>query len=285
MEAGDRCSDLEERLRLATSAAEIGVWDLDVASGRLSWDDTMCRLYGLEAAAVPEGIESWCRLVHRDDIVASRDRFSAAIARGDEYEFRIIRPDGQVRVVAARARGFVDAAGKPLRMIGVNYDVTERRLAERRATGAAEHLRPAHLRLNTLMENSETALFEYCRSSDGEMGVPFFTAKLSEMSGVLSEDIKAHGSALLRHVHPEDLSSIRAMLEEASQNRTPVTFKHRLDHPRDGLRWIMASIRPCAQPDGSMIFYGSMTDITNQELAGQLPSRPRRRCAKLIPAW
>ncbi|ARE41355.1 diguanylate cyclase/phosphodiesterase (GGDEF & EAL domains) with PAS/PAC sensor(s) [Rhodovulum sp. P5] len=271
VEAADRSRLLEERLRLATGAAKIGIWDLDFVSGRNVWDETMHSLYGVPVGSFEGDYEGWRNRIHPDDVKRSEDQFKAAVASGEDYdtEFRIVIPAGDTRVMRARARVFVDDMGKPLRALGVNYDVTDQKAAERRMAEAAEELRLAHTRLNTLTDNSATALFEYRVSADGKIDCPYFSARLPEISGVPAEDIAADGSAFERYVHPDDLPRIHETLERAGRTLSPVTFKHRMNHPTEGERWVMSSVTPCAQPDGAIVFYSSILDITDQMVAEQ----------------
>jgi PAS domain S-box-containing protein len=123
---------LSERFQLALSAANIGTWDLDVQQNQLVWDDRMLQLYGLSRGDFPGDFESWSGMVHPDD----GERFQAALQaalRGERefaVEFRIVRPDGSIRHIQAFGRVSRDEEGRPLRMTGVNYDVSEKKHTE-----------------------------------------------------------------------------------------------------------------------------------------------------------
>lgn len=122
-----------ERLELAAGAARLGVWDWDVVNNALVWDDRMLQLYGLKKDSFEGAYEAWLKGLHPDD----RDRAEAATRlallgeAGCDTEFRVVWPDGSVRHIKADGVVFRDPAGKPVRMVGVNYDITEsRRLQE-----------------------------------------------------------------------------------------------------------------------------------------------------------
>jgi len=123
---------LTERLSLATAAAKIGVWDWDLTTNTLTWDATMFEIYD-RPPAVPVPYEAWSGAVHADDLRASEAVLQNVIAaKGDgSMEFRIVRPDGAIRIVVAVMRAILDGRGRVQRVIGVNTDVTERKLAER----------------------------------------------------------------------------------------------------------------------------------------------------------
>ena len=122
----------ESRLHLATSAGNIGIWDWNVAKDELIWDDSMYSLYGIHKDDFGGAYEAWARTLHPDDRRYVEEEIQAAQRGEREYapEFRVVRPDGIVRVFKAASQTMRDQDGKARRMIGVNYDITERKLAE-----------------------------------------------------------------------------------------------------------------------------------------------------------
>jgi PAS domain S-box-containing protein len=127
---------ISERLQLATKAANIGIWDWDVKNDELVWDDAMYRLYGVKKEHFSGAFDAWANAVVPDDFDRANTQVQAAL-RGEqrfEGEFRIVWPDGSVHFIKAASEIFRDEAGNPVRMVGVNYDVTERTLAEERIT-------------------------------------------------------------------------------------------------------------------------------------------------------
>lgn len=132
-----------DRLTLAAQAAEFGVWDWDVARDHVIWDRRMCALYQVpDGGAVPFS-ELWSQRVHPADLERVRSEVRAVLAHGDrlDTEFRVIWPDGTVRHIKDDAIVQRDSAGRPIRLIGLNRDVTVAREHEAeiiRARQAAE---------------------------------------------------------------------------------------------------------------------------------------------------
>lgn len=123
----------EERLDLAVRAAGIGVFDWHIPSGRVVWSEQEERLFGLEPGTFEGAIAGWSSRVLPDDLAAMQALIGDAMARqepGLDFVFRIRRADGEIRHLEGSARFLYAADGKPLRMVGVNIDVTERRRAE-----------------------------------------------------------------------------------------------------------------------------------------------------------
>jgi len=123
--ADEQYGRLSGRLALALDASRIGVWEADVRTGKVVWDERMYEIYGLpyHGGEVPETV--WLDGLHPDDSGQAEIAFKEASAVRSAYaaQFRVIRPDGSIRHVRSRANPFVDAGGR-LKYIGAEWDVT-----------------------------------------------------------------------------------------------------------------------------------------------------------------
>ena len=128
----DALKRLNERLTLATQAASLGIWDWDVATNALIWDAGMCQLHGLEGNHFSGTYDTWVKRLHIEDVDRCENETALALRGEKDYdtEFRVVWPDGTIRHLKALGQVVRDADRKPLRMIGVTYDVTERKVAE-----------------------------------------------------------------------------------------------------------------------------------------------------------
>ncbi|MGD8809137.1 MAG: PAS domain-containing protein [Gammaproteobacteria bacterium] len=124
----------EQRLQLVCEAANMGIWDADLRDNRSVWSAELYDLLGLEQV-LPASPELFFKYVHPDDIDDLRVRFAEAIDRRETFskEFRVVRRDGAVRFVRGVGRVVEEIDGVAARMIGVNYDITERRDTEARS--------------------------------------------------------------------------------------------------------------------------------------------------------
>ncbi len=152
--AGRLTADLQHttaRLALATGAGGVGIWDYDVVANQLIWDEQMFRLYGLTRAQFSGAYEAWAAGVHPEDRPRGDAEIQLALRGEKEFntEFRVRWPDGTVRHIRAMAQVQRDAAGQPRRMVGTNWDITERKQAE---TALQESEEKLHLLLNSTAE-------------------------------------------------------------------------------------------------------------------------------------
>ncbi len=128
----DSLRDLSGRLSLAARAGNVGIWEYDVAIDRLVWDDQMYRLYGITAASFSGAYAAWQQGLHPDDKQRGDQAIQQAL-RGEKdfnIEFRVVWPDGSIRNIRGMALVEQDANGRPLRMIGTNWDITEQKKME-----------------------------------------------------------------------------------------------------------------------------------------------------------
>ena len=124
----ERNEDME---RLATEAAGLGVWDYDVRGERMAWNDEMFRLYGIPRQGLSAGLTELLAQIHPDDLERVSREYRLALAGEGTIasEFRVIRPDGDIRVIKANAVVRRNAAGRASRLLGTNWDVTDYRRA------------------------------------------------------------------------------------------------------------------------------------------------------------
>src|SRR5579864_8294731 len=122
----------EERLRLAQQAARIGTFDWNVRTGVNTWTPELEAMYGLPPGSFGGTQTAFENLVHPDDRAGVVKLVDTAMKSGQptKSEWRVVWADGSVHWIAGRWQVFMDASGEPSKMIGVNIDVTERKLAD-----------------------------------------------------------------------------------------------------------------------------------------------------------
>ncbi|ELY42542.1 PAS domain-containing protein [Natronorubrum sulfidifaciens] len=122
-----------QRLELALEGADAGIWAWDIETGELLWDENLERLFGLEPGTFEGTYRDFLEYVHPEDRPTVDRAAADALERAERFslEFRIVRPDETVHWLASRATILTDASGEPVRMIGIEVDITERKERER----------------------------------------------------------------------------------------------------------------------------------------------------------
>ena len=116
------------RLKIANDSAGIGVWEWDLSDDSLVWDDWMYVLYGVSRNDFSGAYEAWESSVHPEDIGYAKVQLQKTIQGEGAYdtEFRVVHPNGNERTIKASAEVIRDNAGKALKVVGVNYDITDK---------------------------------------------------------------------------------------------------------------------------------------------------------------
>ncbi|RJP59747.1 MAG: response regulator [Candidatus Auribacter fodinae] len=149
----------QERYALAQKAANVGSWDLDFLSDTLHWSEQIEPMFGFKQGEFGATYEAFLECVHPDDREFVISAVSASLDRNKEYniEHRIVWRDKTVRWVSEIGTVFRDETNKPVRMLGVVQDITERKLAEERRMELIRDLE---------QKNAEMERFTYTVSHD-----------------------------------------------------------------------------------------------------------------------
>ncbi len=117
---------INKQFELARNASEFGIWDWDIVNNTLTWDHQMFRLYGFDESDFGNEYEAWQNGVHPEDREQSHQEVQDALKGIKEFDtqFRVQWPNGEVRHLRAMSNVFFED-GKPVRMLGTNWDITK----------------------------------------------------------------------------------------------------------------------------------------------------------------
>jgi diguanylate cyclase (GGDEF)-like protein len=126
-EASAELKVLVDRLKAGASAGIVGIYDWDVKNNILHWDSVMYRLYDIDQSNVEDLQQAWFSRIHIDDQTYVEGEIQAALKNEREYclEFRVLWPDNSVHYIKAVSKSSFDHAVRAIRIVGVNYDITE----------------------------------------------------------------------------------------------------------------------------------------------------------------
>lgn len=261
-----RSQALLDRLSIATQAAGIYCWELDWNTYSITWDES--RLPANEAAAASRrhfGMELGSDLfkyVHPEDQHAGGKAMADSLARGEDhvsFRYRLVLPDGSIRHVQAFARTYSDPTGKPVRSLGVSWDVTAEVEAAERAARDAAIQRQLLERLSVATQAAGLQSWEF---DFREGRVTWLnTGDPAEDS---AEVIKAAGEAMLAQLLPEDRQALLALTEETTRRGDPMISTHFRRRDADGsMRDIQMYQRFFYDENGQVVrSLGANLDIT-----------------------
>ena len=178
----------EQRLRLALTAARLGTWHWDIATGENVWDARLEEIYGLPPGGFGGSFDAWMALLHPDDVPGVIETVNAAMASPSPYRLdtRVIWPDGTVRSIEAWGEVTTDEAGTPTGTIGCVRDVTDEVETRHALTVALDAERQAARRTSMLL--AVTADLSGAQTlGDVERAVVFHLAEFGKAFGGRAE--------------------------------------------------------------------------------------------------
>jgi two-component system, cell cycle sensor histidine kinase and response regulator CckA len=250
---GDRAY---ERIRLATHAAGIGIWEWDVASDDVLWDDEVKRVFGVPLTVGPQETQSWWRrLVYLEDQGPCEALRVAALSgeRNYQHEYRITRAnDGAERIIRSVGEAYRDAAGRPVRVVGCVWDVTEQRRRD-------EALREKTEELNGFFDSCNGLL----GISDLDGRIVYLNPEWERVLGYSPDEV--YGRVFLDFIHPDDVARTHRDIALSKQGQPSLNIVNRYRHRDGSYRWLQwrSVVR------GSRI-YGTAQDITESWQAEQV---------------
>ena len=229
----------EELLRLSTSAAEIGLWNVDHLSGVMFWDDRCKAMFGI-APDVPVTLDDFYGGVHPDDLEATTAAYAAArdpqVRAFYDVEYRTLGRDGVTRWVAAKGRALFDKSGTCVRSLGTTIDITEKKKAETRLQELNEHLE----RLVEERTNALNRVWQHSRDLfvvlDGHGVIHSISPAAIAILGRSPDE--AVGRNLQDYVFPDDVEKAQAVVIAAMGGADLTDFETCLIHADGTPRWI-----------------------------------------------
>ncbi len=258
----------EALLREAQAVAHFGSWRVDLLAGTTEWSDEMYEIYGLDPATGTLTIDRAIEQVHPADIDLVQQAVREQIETGEiaEYEFRIVRPDGEVRWLHLRAKADTDDAGEVIGYTGVSQDVTERRVAE-------EFNR-------VISEAVSDVAFSYT-VRDGQLSLDWVTDAYERVTGHSVND--GQNELWTPITHPDDLDRV-AEAERRVFGGTATVDEFRIMTPTDQARWMRIYAIPVRDDaTGDVIsIHGAAQDVTNQRQAEEALAESEAQLRQIV---
>jgi sigma-B regulation protein RsbU (phosphoserine phosphatase) len=250
----------EDQLYLALSSARMGTWDWHPLDHSMHWDERMHALFGLAPSTFSGRYEQFLEMIHAENRQQAARDFAQALERRAEYdgEFRVVWPtDGSVHTLRARSKVYCDKQGKPVRVTGVSWDVSERSQIENALTRERFLLR-------TLMDNlPDRIYFKDVESrfiaANRAMVALFGVEDPADVLGKTDADLFApeHAQAALRDE------------QEILRTGQPLVNMEEKETWPDGREtWVSTTKLPLRDPSGHIIgTFGLSRDITEKKRA------------------
>jgi PAS domain S-box-containing protein len=265
---GRDSTTVHQHLDIAAQATGIGLWSLDLRTGRLTWDERMFALYGRDSSDFAGAYEVWRDSLHPEDVDEAEAAYRRAVEGPADFDtrFRIVRPDGTIRHIRAFGQVLLDEKGRPTRMAGTNTDVTEQAVMAQRLTRLAATV--------------PGIVFQVLKDADGRLTMPVFNGSLKDDLGLDVERLADDASALFERIHPDDRDGLRQSLEDSARDMTVWTREVQWTDSDGQARWLELRATPERLLDGALLWHGFLTEITQRRAA----ERQRDALAAVVEA-
>ncbi|GAA5146624.1 hypothetical protein GCM10023213_40030 [Prosthecobacter algae] len=271
--ATGKLENISQRLVLATQASGIGIWDWDVVTNKLVWDETMFRIYQVSCPEGGPSYQIWENCMHQDDREGAVAALQLALGGGADFStvFRIVWPDGSIHYIQTKAIVQKDGEGRPVRMLGTNADITKQVMAEARLQESEERFRHA---------------FEYSAIGfallDQDGGWMAVNRALCEIVGYTEGELA--GQRFHDITHPEDLEKDLENVTRLIRGEiTHYQMEKRYIRKGGHIVWVLLTASLVKEDDGSPAYFISQVeDITQRHEADLVLKHQQGQLRKFI---
>ncbi|HYW22376.1 MAG TPA: PAS domain-containing protein [Nodularia sp. (in: cyanobacteria)] len=248
----------EEQLRLTLEFTQIGSWDWNISTNEVICNHNHYRLFGVEPGTKVPTYQLWRDAIHPEEVERVEQALFNALAQHTNYEaeYRVIHPDGTIHWLMGRARGIYNAAGDPIRMLGVVIDISDRK--------RAEHI----LELQAVITRNMAEGICLIQAKNGV--IVYTNPKFDQMFGYESDELTGQHISILNY--EDEQTTAKAVYEEIvayiNQHGQATYEVHNVK--KDGTPfWCRTTASIFEHPDYGKVFVEIQQNITEQKQADE----------------
>jgi len=298
--AEDALKQSENDLNNAQEIARMGSWEYNLVTNKYSWSKNNYNLVGLKPFETVVKPEFLLKMVHPDDRFVLDESFRKITSNKTavSMDLRIVMPDNRIvwlqNSIVPVFDGDILIAYK-----GVNIDITEKKYAEQEirdlnkalaltidernaqlsvANGnlqkeieerkkATAALKEALERLHKVTDLVPGVVYQFRMRPDGSSCFPYASKGISDIYKVSPEEVAEDASAVFKNLHPDDFDAVVASIQSSAANMKLWHHEYRVRFADGTVRWLLGNAMPQPEQDGSVLWHGFITDITERRQA------------------
>jgi len=253
----------EEKFRNIFVNSVVGK-SLTYIDGRMMTNKAFCDMLGYSEEELNQ--LKWQEITHPEDIVFKQKETNlimSGVKSSAKFQSRFIHKNGEVVWVDISTVLQRDNNNEPLYFITSINDITVQKLAE-------EKLQKNYDLLSKLTAQVPGVVYQYRLYPDGHSAFPYSSRGMYDIYEVTSEEVYTDASPVFTRIHPDDFDVIAQTINESAQNQTNYHSEFRVVLPEQGLRWRRCDAKPELLEDGSTLWHGIISDITDRKIAEEI---------------
>ncbi len=252
-------SQTEQRFRLVADAdaAPMLIWLAD--TNKLCFWFNQIWLDFTGRSMEQEAGNGWTKGVHPDDLQHCLAIYSSHFDRREPFhmEYRLQRNDGEYRWLDDHGVPRFDTNGMFTGYIGSCVDITEIRQIQ-------NELQASHDQFSALSRQVPGMVYQFKLFTDGHCSFPFASESIKDIYELTPEQISSDAAPVFAILHPEDYEQVFSTIKASANTLQPWNLEYRVNLPIKGMRWLSGLAQPEMLSDGSVLWHGFITDITEQ---------------------
>ena len=274
-EAEEKLRKSEANLAAAQRVAHLGDWEFDVLTQEITWSEELFRIFGLDPTEPEPTFDEHLQQIYPDDRALWQEVVGQALASGNcyKFDFRIVRPNGQVRYLEARGEAVFNEQGQVVKLFGTSLDITDRKRIE-------EALRTSEQRLRYLVSSSPSVIFS--AKPDGDHGATYISENVVNLLGYEAREFLEDSSFWADRIHPDDVERIFAGTAKVFEQEF-YSHEYRFRRADGTYCWLLAQLRLMRDEAGFPTeILGYLLDISDRKRTEATLQEAERRWRSLL---
>ena len=257
IESQKALEESEERLRLALNAASMGTWDWNILTGKVTWSANLEALFGFRPGEFDGTYETFLACIHPEDQEFVVESIKRAVYNKEDYdiEFRIVIAENRIRWAGSKGQVFYDEKGTPVRMAGIDLDITQRKRTEAALQKSEKQFRQIFQEASFGMAVSDFYTHRFVNVNPAFYQLLGYSP--SEITSLTFDEI----------THPEDLPLDLLYLEQTNQRKIDSYRREKRYFKKNGeVVWVKIAVTILRDEDGKPEFCLALSeDITERK--------------------
>ncbi|MEI6823572.1 MAG: PAS domain S-box protein, partial [Bacteroidota bacterium] len=297
-QAENDLKESEATLNYAQEIANMGSWNYNLKSNEASWSKNYYQLLGIDTSLPPLSLEEIKTMVHPDDRNLFEDKIVDLISTHSmgTIIFRLLKPDSTIKWIQTNM--VPEFRENELAVInGVSIDITDKKITEEQLyelntnlelivqerteelaqtneylqkeiegrKKISQALNEAYDRLYKIADRIPGVVYQYQLNPDGTSSFPFSSKGIYDIYQVTPEEVSVDASLVMARLHPEDYDEVIASITKSAKDQELWRHEYRVKFEDGTVRWLLGNAMPQLEPDGSVLWHGFISDITEQK--------------------